>query len=149
MFVAAILAAVALAQQTSVAPSASYSALDNPHAAIQRLANQPSWDPQALHEQVTTGETDESWSPAAEARLSALYGAISGVAPSDLSVRCSADLCEVAGTTATELSRNRAFDAIQGVQAITRADGLVQTGYAVGAGPAETLAFLTYWRRDD
>lgn len=164
MAAAVLIAAVILAQQTSVAPTLP-PAPDRPVSpAVEALLapRSPQPDISALHAEVMSGGVDPNWSAATETALRRIYG--QAIAPDTLAsfeVTCSASLCEALGVGRPGLVSDAVTvftDAVQGSEVSQAAGALgllsVMNGFTVTRDEAanakpSTLVFAAYWRRVD
>lgn len=157
MLATGLIAVALIAQQTATPPAP---APTRPTAgdslAAEILARQPpSFDIQALHDEVAGGDRDPAWSTEMENALSRRYHLAPGFTEGveSLSITCAATLCEVAGATRPDLPSGAVTDLMTRLQTLGHPDrvpGLVQLGHhfstTVDRPPA--FVFVSYWRRD-
>lgn len=146
---AAIVAAALLGQQTATTPAVWSDGL-----VAEILSRQPAQpDLAALHARVMNGERDTLWSPDAEMLLAQRYRAVPdfGRDVPTVSVRCSADLCEVAGIMRAGINGDDLTAMMLHLQTLghptpLRAD-LEQLLHQFSTADERPPAFVSYWSR--
>lgn len=107
-----------------------------------------------MSQTVSSGLRDPDWSAGAEADLADRYNAVANFRRDidTTSIRCAADLCEVAGIMRSTSTGDDLFELMLALQTLGRTApvaGLHQVTHAFSTATDRPPAFIAYWRRVD
>lgn len=148
MITAILAAAVLLAHQTATPP-----AVWNEGLAVEIMSRQaPEPDLADLHARVSSGGRDAGWSAKTEALLTQRYGAIANFARDipTVSIRCSTDLCEVAGIMRADIGGDELTEMMIQLQSLGNPEplaGLDPVVHSFSTADDRPPAFIAYWSR--